>query len=141
MLGTGISLKYISPDFRRFDVVMKLRWFNKNLLGMHYGGSLYSMCDPWYMFILIASLGKDYVVVDSAANIRYKKPGLGTLRCTFQVTEKKIEEIKTEIDKVGKKNFTFLCEVKNEAGEVVTEVDKVVYVRKKDFDWSKLQSD
>ncbi len=135
MLGTGISLKKVSSDLSRFEVEMKLRWYNRNLVGIHYGGSLYSMCDPWYMFILVANLGKNYIVLDKAANIRYLKPGKGTLRCVFEVTQQQIDDIKEEIDRVGKKDYTFLCEVKNEEGEVVTEVDKVVYVRKKDFDW------
>lgn len=137
MLGTGISLKKVSKDFRTFEVIMKLRWYNRNLVGIHYGGSLYSMCDPWYMFILMANLGKDYVVLDKAAAIRYMKPGKGTLKCTFHITEQQLREIRKELDLVGKKDFTFLCEVKNETGEVVTEVEKVVYVRKKDFDFEK----
>lgn len=135
ILGTGISLKKISKDFRTFEVQMKLRWYNKNLIGIHYGGSLYSMCDPWYMFILVANLGNQYIVMDKGANIRYKKPGRGTLKCTFHVSKDKIEEIKAEVGKVGKKDYNFLCEVTDEKGEVVTEVDKIVYVRKKDFDW------
>lgn len=134
MLGTGISLKRVSEDFRTFEVVMKLRWYNRNLVGIHYGGSLYSMCDPWYMFILMANLGKDYVVLDKAAAIRYKKPGKGTLKCTFHISKEQIESIRKEIDEIGKKDYTFLCEVKNEQGEVVTEVDKVVYVKKKGFE-------
>lgn len=138
MLGTGISLKYISDDFRTFKVEMKLKWYNKNLVGIHYGGSLYSMCDPWYMFILTANFGKGYIVLDKAANIRYKKPGKGKVSCTFQVSEERIKEIKEEIDQVGKGEYTFLCEVKNDEGEIITEVDKVVYVRKKDFDFDKL---
>ena len=135
ILGTGIWVKYISPNFDRYDVIMKLHWFNRNLLGMHYGGSLYSMCDPWYMFILTIGLGRNYIVVDKAAAIRYLKPGRGTLRATFHINEERMKEIKQEIDRIGKKDYIFLCEIKNEEGETVCEVDKVVYVRKKDFDW------
>jgi acyl-coenzyme A thioesterase PaaI-like protein len=138
MLGTGISLKNVDKELRSFEVVMKLHWYNKNLIGSHYGGSLYSMCDPWYMFILVANLGKGYVVLDKEANIRYLKKGMGTLNCTFELSKEKIAEIKSEIDQIGKKDYTFLCEVKNSDGEVVTEVDKIVYVRKKDFDWDRL---
>jgi len=135
MLGTGIWLTHVSPEFDEFRVKMKLRWYNRNLLGIHYGGSLYSMCDPWYMFILMATLGSKYIVMDKAAAIRYMKPGKGTLYCTFKVEPARVRQIREELDQVGKKDFTFLCEVKNEQGEVVCEVDKIVYVRKKDFDW------
>ena len=138
MLGTGISLTHVSDDFLRFEVELKLRWYNRNLVGIHYGGSLYSMCDPWYMFILTANLGNAYVVLDKSAAIRYLKPGRGTLKCIFSLTPQDIQAIREEIDEVGKKDYSFLCEVINEQGEVVTEVDKTVYVRKKDFDWSKV---
>lgn len=137
MLGTGINLDHISEDFCRFEVSMKLSWFNKNLVGIHYGGSLYSMCDPWYMFILSSNLGKNYLVMDKAANIRYKKPGLGKVYCTFEVDPVKIQQIKDELDQIGKSDYTFLCEVKDAEGNVISEVDKIVYVRKKDFDWDK----
>ncbi|HNP16816.1 MAG TPA: YiiD C-terminal domain-containing protein [Fulvivirga sp.] len=137
MLGTGISLRYIDEKLLKFVVKLKLTWYNRNLVGIHYGGSLYSMCDPWYMFILMANLGKGYVVMDKSANIRYLLPGRGTLKCIFELTEERIQEIKTELDTIGKKDYTFLCEIKNAEGEVVTEVDKIVYVRKKDFDWEK----
>jgi hypothetical protein len=39
-----------------------------------YGGSLYSMTDPFYMPMLISNLGSDYVVWDKAAHIRFRKP-------------------------------------------------------------------
>ncbi|MCA6078751.1 DUF4442 domain-containing protein [Fulvivirga sedimenti] len=135
MLGTGIWLSYVSPRLDEFRVKMHLRWFNKNLIGIHYGGSLYSMCDPWYMFILTANLGKKYLVMDKAAAIRYLKPGRGTLYCTFRLEQEQISAIRSEIDEIGKKDYTFLCEIRNKEGEIVCEVDKVVYVRKKDFDW------
>lgn len=141
MLGTGISLKKVSKDFTTFDVIMKLRWYNRNLVGIHYGGSLYSMCDPWYMFILTANLGKEYVVLDKAAAIRYKKPGRGTLKCRFYISKEQIEDIRQEIEQIGKKDYTFTCEVMDEEGEVVTEVDKVVYVRKKGFDFDALEKE
>ena len=133
--GTGIKLNYISDDFRRFEVSMKLRWYNRNLIGTHFGGSLYAMCDPWYMFILILNLGKNYVAVDKAASIRYLRPGRGKLSCTFEISQEQIDQIKEETARVGKKDYSFRCEVMNEAGEVVCEVDKLLYVRKKDFDW------
>ncbi|MCG8386596.1 MAG: DUF4442 domain-containing protein, partial [Cytophagales bacterium] len=84
--------------------------------------------------------GKEYVVMDKAANIRYLKPGKGTLKCIFEVDKAQVQAIKDEIDVIGKKDYTFLCQVKNEQGEVVTEVEKIVYVRKKDFNWDSLDS-
>ncbi len=55
-LGAGISVKTINDDFTKMQVQMKMRWYNRNLVGTHFGGSLYSMCDPFYMFILMHHL-------------------------------------------------------------------------------------
>ena len=51
---------------------MKLRFWNANDVGTHFGGSLFAMTD--------AFLGSDYVVWDKAASIGYRKPGRGTVR-------------------------------------------------------------
>ncbi|MGO8806153.1 MAG: hypothetical protein ACLQO7_06055, partial [Candidatus Bathyarchaeia archaeon] len=45
LLGAGIRTKW-SPDHKSVDVEMKLRLWNRNYVGTHYGGSLYSMTDP-----------------------------------------------------------------------------------------------
>lgn len=137
MLGTGISLTHISKDYRTFKVQIKRRWYNRNLVNTHYGGSLYSMSDPWYMFILIANLGRDYVVWDKAATIRFKRPGKGTVEGIFTISEERIAEIKKEIDTIGKKDYTFGMNLTGEDGEIICELEKVVYVRKKDFDFGR----
>jgi len=135
MLGTGISLKKVSSDFTRFEVHLKRRWYNRNLVGTHFGGSLYSMCDPWYMFILIANLGKGYIVWDKAASIKFKKPGKGLVIGVFQISKGEIESIRDEINQIGKKDYVFKMNLVDKEGEVISEVEKVVYVRKKNFDW------
>jgi len=74
-LGAGIRVKRLGPDWKEIDVEMKLRWWNANYVGTHYGGSLYSMTDPFFMLMLIENLGKDYIVRDKSASIRFKKTG------------------------------------------------------------------
>ena len=97
-LGAGVRVKHVSEDFRSIEVEMPLRWWNKNLVGTHFGGSLYSMCDPFYMIMLIHNLGPDYVVWDKAATIRFKKPGKGLMRAKFELTKDRVEEIRTAAD-------------------------------------------
>jgi len=46
-LGAGIRVKEISPDFRKVVVELRQKWFNKNYVGTHFGGSLYAMIDPF----------------------------------------------------------------------------------------------
>ena len=64
--GTGIFVKKISPDFREIIVQMKMTWYNRNYVNTHFGGSLYSMTDPFFMLMLMQILGKEYIVWDKA---------------------------------------------------------------------------
>src|SRR6218665_3322789 len=55
-LGAGVRVQRISEDFLEVDVAMRLRWFNRNYVGVHFGGSLYAMTDPFFMLMLMQCL-------------------------------------------------------------------------------------
>jgi hypothetical protein len=131
-LGAGIKVKHISDDLRTIEVHMPLRFWNKNYVGTHFGGSLYTMCDPFFMVILINNLGPGYVVWDKAATIRFKKPGKGVVKATFHISQERIEEIRGQANAQGKVEPQFQVMVKDSQGNVIAEVDKLLYVRKKD---------
>jgi acyl-coenzyme A thioesterase PaaI-like protein len=130
-LGAGVKLKDLTKDYRYAKVTMPLTFYNKNYMGTQFGGSLYAMVDPWYMLMLIKNLGKEYIVWDKGANIRFKKPGRGKVTAEFRLTQEIIEEIKSYVDKNTKMDYTFKVEIKDEEGNLICEVDKIVYVRKK----------
>lgn len=129
--AAGIRLKQVNEDFTRFEVQMKMRWYNRNLVGTHFGGSLYSMCDPFYMFILLLNLGKEYIVWDKSASIDFVRPGKGTVKAIFEILPERIEEIRADVQEKGKNTYFFSTKVYDEAGETVALVNKVVYVRVK----------
>jgi uncharacterized protein DUF4442 len=130
-LGAGIRVK-ASPDLRTFEVRMRLRWWNRNYVATHFGGSLYAMCDPFFMLILIEALGRGYVVWDKSATIRFRRPGRGTVAAVFHIPQEKIDEIRAAADAARKVEPVFQVEVVDEQGEVVAEVEKLVYVRRKE---------
>jgi hypothetical protein len=130
-LGSGIRVKKISPNLTSVDVEMKMRFWNKNYVGSHYGGSLFSMTDPFLMLMLINNLGQDYIVWDKVASIRFKKPGKGTVRAHFQITPEEIESIRLQADQGAKVEPVFQVLVVDESGAVVAEVKKTLYVRRK----------
>jgi|CZKD01.1.fsa_nt_gi hypothetical protein len=139
-LGAGIRIKHIAPDMKAVDVEMKLRWWNANYVGTHFGGSLFAMTDPFYMLMLMANLGRDYIVWDKAASIRYRKPGKGTVRAEFRLTDTQLDDIRDKLKTLPKYEPTFQVEVKDESGEVVAAVEKLIHVRKKDRMPSELQT-
>jgi hypothetical protein len=132
-LGAGVRVTHVADDFRTVKVEMPLRFYNKNYVGTHFGGSLYAMCDPFYMLMLINILGPDYIVWDKAASIRFKKPGRGLVKATFHLSEERIAEIRAAADAQGKVEPQFQIEIIDNEGNVVAEVDKLLYVRRKSF--------
>ncbi|MGO9401944.1 MAG: DUF4442 domain-containing protein [Terriglobales bacterium] len=131
-LGAGIRITRLASDWKEIDVEMKLRWWNANYVGTHYGGSLYSMADPFFMLMLIENLGKDYIVWDKAASIRFRKPGRGKVSASFRLSEEQISEIRQALDSQTKIERVFTVEVKDESGGVVAEVEKLLHFRKKE---------
>lgn len=129
-LGAGIHVTHISEDFRRFEVQMKLGWSNRNFVNTHFGGSLYAMSDPFFMFIFMENLGEEYIVWDKSAKIDFVKPGTGTVKAVYEVTESELNAIKEELNSKGKMNKEFFVEIKLETGEVVATVQKILYLRK-----------
>ena len=131
-LGAGVRIRHIAQDLRTFQVEMKLRWWNRNYVGTHFGGSLYAMCDPFFMLILMEGLGRDFIVWDKSAQIHFRRPGRGTMRANFHISEERIEAIRRQALSQGKVEPTFEVEVLDEAGQVVARVEKLLYVRRKE---------
>ena len=128
--ATGIHVNWGS-DMKSAEVTMKLRPWNRNFVGTHYGGSLYSMCDPFYMLMLIKNLGPEYIVWDKAASIRFRKPGKGTVRAEFQLTDSQLDDIREQLKTLPKYEPIYTVEVKDASGDVVAEVQKTLHIRKK----------
>jgi len=131
-LGAGIRVIRIAPDMKAIDVEMKLRWWNANYVGTHFGGSLFAITDAFYMLMLIAHLGDEYIVWDKAASIRYKKPGRGTVRAEFRLTDAQIADIRDKLKTQLKYEPVFPVNVVDEAGVVICEVERLLYIRRKD---------
>jgi hypothetical protein len=100
-------------------------------MGVHFGGSLFSMTDPFYMVMLTTNLGSEYVVWDKAASIRYKKPGKGRVRAEFRLSDERLAEIRAKLEVEGRYDARFVVEVKDGEGGVVAEVERVIYCAKK----------
>ena len=131
LLGAGIRVTRLDEDWRAVDVEMKLRRWNRNYVGTHYGGSLYSMTDPFYMVMLIENLGSGYVVWDKSASIRFRRPGRGTVRAEFRLSAEQIEEIRQALAKDDKVEREFGVEVKDTEGQVVAEVKKLLHFQRR----------
>ncbi len=130
-LGAGIKVKHIAADYREVIVSMKLRWYNRNYVGTHFGGSLAAMTDPFYMLMLLHILGSEYIVWDKTSTIDFIAPARGTVTARFSLNDDQIAEIKNNTGN-GDAYFPELSvDIVNESGEVIATVKKKLYVRKK----------
>lgn len=126
--GAGISIRNIDNNTVESSMTLKLN--NINYVGTHFGGSLYSMCDPFFMLILLRFLGEGYMVWDRGANIQFIKPGTGTVTARFHIPDSEINEIKKTLETERKIIRHYITEVKNENGDIVAKIDKELYIRR-----------
>lgn len=129
--GMGIRL-YVSEDRLHVVSTLKLRFWNRNIVGTQFGGSLYAMVDPVCMLILMQHIGRDYIVWDKAATIRFKRPGRTDVRAEFSMTPEQVAEIRAQADAHDKVEPQFTVPIYDREGNVVAEVDKLLSVRRKD---------
>lgn len=132
LIGAGIRVVDTAPDFTTVTVEMKYTWWNRNIFGTQFGGSLYMMCDPFFVAILMNNLGPDYIVWDKAAGIQFLKPGRAKVRAVFHIPPHEIARVKAEADARGKTEPEYDTDIIDDAGVVIARVHKVLYVRRKD---------
>lgn len=130
-IGAGVRITDIEESWQGMRVEMRLRWFNRNAVNTHFGGSLYSMVDPHLMLLMMQCLGKDYVVWDQAANIRFIKATKRPVSAEIRLSDSMLDSIKTACASGDKYLPEFVIEIRDDAGTLVAEVEKTLYVRLK----------
>jgi len=130
-LGAGVRVLHIGSDFREVKVRMGLGWYNRNYVGTQFGGSLYSMVDPFYMLMLMENLGRDYIVWDKAAAIDFISPGKGPVFAEFSIDQGLLDEIRQRTAGGEKYLPQLKVQIHDGSGTLVARVDKTLYVRRK----------
>jgi acyl-coenzyme A thioesterase PaaI-like protein len=129
--GAGIRVTAIAPDWRHVRAELRPGLRNRNYVGTHFGGSLYSLADPFYVLMLNHVLGPDYLIWDQAAEIEFVKPGRGVVAAEFHLDAQHTERLRREAADGSKLLPEYLVEIKDAGGELVARVRKRVYVRLK----------
>ncbi|KAD4060583.1 DUF4442 domain-containing protein [Arthrobacter yangruifuii] len=128
---TGIRITRLDPGYWGACVRLRSYWWNKNVAGVHFGGSLFAMTDPFWMMLLLHHLGRDHVVWDRAAEVEFLKPGKGEVRVEFALDPADVERLRTLASGGAKVLEWFSADVVDSTGDVVARVRKQVYVRQK----------
>jgi acyl-coenzyme A thioesterase PaaI-like protein len=129
--GAGIRVRHVAADLRSITVEMRLRFYNRNNRGSHFGGSLYAMADPFYALMLTANLGDDYLVWDKSGSIDYVAPGRGRVWARLELSDVDLELIRQMTASGDKHLHLFRTDIRDDDDMVVARVEKVVYVRRR----------
>jgi acyl-coenzyme A thioesterase PaaI-like protein len=129
--GAGIYVREIAPDFRRVTVELRMKLLNRNYVGTHFGGSLFSMTDPFFMIMMMKNLGPEYVVWDKAGSVRFLKPARGTVVAAFHLPEEAVAEARERTAGGEKHEPRFRVDIVDGSGVVVADVEKTLYIRRK----------
>jgi acyl-coenzyme A thioesterase PaaI-like protein len=130
-LFSGIRVGAISDDWRHAQVELRERWYNRNYVGTHFGGSLFAMTDPFWMLLAMQNLGRAYYVWDKAGSIEFVHPGRGTVSAQFRLDDALLDEMRAATAGGDKYLRWFDNEILDAHGEVVARTRKQLYVKRK----------
>lgn len=123
----------VSDDLSYVKLKLPLNYRTKNYVGTLYGGHMYGCVDGIYMVMLINILGKEYVVWDKSAYIKFKVPGTKTLFAEFDLSEELLEQIKLEIGQNKEKDINLSVVLRDEEGKIYAEIEKTIYIASKSY--------
>ncbi len=129
--GAGIEIDKVDLANYHIRIKMPLTRKNQNIVGVHFGGSLYSMVDPFYMLILMHHLGSKYIVWDKSASIHFLSPGRGTVYADIRLDSTEIDRIKQLAENHEPVYRNYRLNIFDESGVRIAEVEKIVYIRRK----------
>ena len=139
-IGAGIKIEHMNLDQGLCVVSMSLNNLNKNIVGTQFGGSLYSMVDPFYMLMLMHQLGSSYVVWDKSSHIEFIAPGKSKVTARIKVSSAEVIAIQ-ELAKDGEPVFReYSVDIVDEQQKVVATVNKTLYIRLRKYSKSKDQT-
>lgn len=127
----GVRVKHISDDWRRVVVVLKKGRLNSNYFGTQFGGTMFSMVDPFFAIMIFHALGGGYVVWDRAGEIEFFSPGHTDLRAELVVTQTDLDEMKAAAEDGDKVLRWFSVDLVDTAGVTIATVRKQIYVRRR----------
>lgn len=127
-LVSGIRVQKYLAEEKRLEVAMSLRFWNWNHERSHFGGSLYSMTDPFYALLIRENLKENVRVWVKSAQIRFRRPGRGVVHSVFELKDEQLEKIQKDLASNHKSEPEFHIEVIDSHGKIVAEVSQIVHV-------------
>ncbi|HQW64577.1 MAG TPA: DUF4442 domain-containing protein [Pseudomonadota bacterium] len=126
---SGIRVLEIADDWSSARIELRRRWYTANYVGTHFGGSLFAMTDPFWMILVMETLGRGYTVWDKAADIEFIKAVREPVYAQIRVDPVAIAELRSATASGEKVLRWFETEIRTAAGELVARSRKQLHVR------------
>src|SRR5260370_24799517 len=97
-------------------VKIPLNWRTRNRVGTIFGGRLYGAVDPIYMMMVMEVLGRDFVVWDKGAEIKFIRPGVSTLYVEFKLKPELVNDVKAKAIQNGSHVFNIPVQICDHGG-------------------------
>jgi acyl-coenzyme A thioesterase PaaI-like protein len=130
---TGARIYFLSGDWKEIHIRLGLNWKTRNYVGSVFGGSIYGALDPLYMIQLMKILGKNYVVWDKSATIKFLKPIKKNVYARFLITSDILTKIITKVKAHQRYSVDLSINFQDENGIIYAEVIKTLYIADKDY--------
>lgn len=126
-----IEVLEVAADWSHAEIRMDLQADNGNYYGTAFGGTLFSMVDPFFVILALHQLGDGYVVWDKAAEIDFVSPGVSAVTARVEMPAAAVEEMRAAAAGGDKVLRWFNVDMVGADGAVVATSRRQLYVRKK----------
>ncbi len=131
--STG-KIQYVSDDLMDVRIKLPLSYKNRNYVNSIFGGSMFSAVDPIPMVQLINIIGKDYIVWDKSAAIKFRRPAREDAFAVFSYTKDEIDAIKSTLYSQDEMEIIKTTHLTNkDQTEIFCTIDKTIYIANKAF--------
>ncbi|MEU2258243.1 DUF4442 domain-containing protein [Nocardia xishanensis] len=127
----GVRVRHIADDWTSVRVTYTVRpWNRNNPNRAAFGGTLYSMTDPFFGIMAYGQLGRDYRVWNTVGNIEFIAPGRGTVTAIMELSREQVDAIRDATRDGGKSITDHAAEIRDMQGNLVARASQKLYARR-----------
>ena len=131
LLGSGIRIRHIAPDWTSGELTMRVAPWTANTNGTAFGGALFAATDVLYGALLSGQLGGGYQVWTKSATIDFHRPGRGRLTCRVEVPAGEADMIRDQLSGKRSTSVVHTALIVDSQGRTVVEARHTMSVRRR----------
>ncbi|MGW5438496.1 PaaI family thioesterase [Nocardia asteroides] len=125
---SGIHIEEIADDWTSVRVRLGVRWWNGNMNGKAFGGTIFAMTDPFFALMALGQLGDQYFAANTRAEIEFLRPGRRMISCEMRLPADVAARIGETALSQGASVTEHVAEVYGEDGELVARCAQSLHV-------------